>query len=88
MAHIRMTFNASAQDVFAVLADADRYGDWVVGSSAVRDADDGFPAVGTRFHHRVGVGPLKIDDHTEVLDVAPPLLLVLRANARPFGIAR
>lgn len=88
MAAATITIDASAEDVFAVLADADSYGTWVVGSDTIRAADAGFPALGTRFHHRVGVGPIKTDDHTEVLAVNRPFLLELRANARPFGIAR
>jgi uncharacterized protein YndB with AHSA1/START domain len=82
-----ITIDASPEDVFEVLADADSYGEWVVGSDTIRDADAGFPAQGTRFHHRVGVGPIKTHDHTEVLDVNRPYLLELRANARPFGTA-
>lgn len=88
MATVRITVDASAEDVFAVLADPDSYGHWVVGSDTIRDADPDFPARGTRFHHRVGTGPLKTNDHTKVLDVNPPFLLELQANARPFGTAR
>lgn len=74
--------------VFAVLSDPWSYGHWVVGSDTIRDADPGWPAVGTRFHHRVGVGPLKVDDHTEVVECDPPRRLVLHAKARPLGTAR
>ena len=74
--------------VFAVLADPRSYGDWVVGSDTIRDADPAWPAAGSRFHHRVGVGPLKLDDHTEVLEVDPPSKLVLHARARPLGTAK
>lgn len=87
MATATITVDVSPEDVFAVLSDADSYGEWVVGSDTIRDADVGFPAQGTRFHHRVGVGPLKTNDHTEVLDVNRPYLLELRAKARPFGTA-
>jgi len=73
--------------VFEVLSDPDSYGYWVVGSERIRNADPGFPKQGTRFHHTVGFGPFKIDDHTEVLDSAPPRLLKLRAKARPLGTA-
>lgn len=73
--------------VFAVLSDPDSYADWVVGSHSVRDADPAWPAVGSRFHHRVGLGPLTVNDHTEVLRVDPPHRLVLRARARPLGTA-
>ncbi len=74
--------------VFAVLSDADSYGEWVVGSRAIRDVDAGFPAVGTRFHHQVGVPPLVLNDHTEVLESEAPTRIVLRAKTRPFATAR
>ena len=73
--------------VFQVLSDPEVYGDWVVGSHSIRDADPHWPAVGARFHHRVGAGPFTVNDHTEVLEVDPPGRLVLRARARPFGTA-
>ena len=73
--------------VFAVLADWRSYGDWVVGSRMIRGADPGFPAVGTRFHHQVGIGPLNLNDHTEVLEVDAPRKLILKAKARPLGTA-
>ena len=79
--------DAPPERVFAVLADADAYGTWVVGSKYIRGADPGFPAKGTRFHHAFGVGPLTVKDHTEVVDVAAPRRLVLRAKARPLGTA-
>ena len=74
--------------VFEVLSDPDAYAFWVVGSETVRDADDSWPAVGSKFHHRIGLGPIKINDNTEVVDAAPPHLLVLQARARPLGTAR
>lgn len=77
--------DAPPERVFDVLADPDAYAHWVVGSDTIRDADHDFPAVGSKFHHRVGVGPLKVNDHTEVLDAYPPYRLELKANARPLG---
>lgn len=88
MAITRRHISVSSQRVFAVLADSGAYGDWVVGSDKVRDADPQWPAVGSRFRHRVGVGLLKLHDHTEVIEVVPGRQLVLRAKARPFGTAR
>jgi uncharacterized protein YndB with AHSA1/START domain len=88
MARNERLIPASPERVFAVLADPYAYARWVVGSETIRDADDGWPAVGTRFHHRVGWGPLKIEDHTEVVSVDPPNRLVLHAKARPLGTAR
>jgi hypothetical protein len=78
---------ASPQAIWDVLASAGEYAHWVVGSQRVRDADDAFPATGTRFHHAVGVGPLSVRDHTEVIAAEPPVRLQLRAKARPFGTA-
>ena len=80
--------DATPERVFEVLSDWRCYGHWVVGSSHMRGVDPGFPAVGTRFHHTVGFGPLKLSDHTEVLDANPPWRLELRAKARPLGTAR
>jgi uncharacterized protein YndB with AHSA1/START domain len=80
--------SAPPERVFAVLSEPQTYGDWVVGSDSIRDADPAWPATGSRFHHRVGVGPLKLNDHTEVLEVDPPRRLVLHARARPLGTAK
>jgi uncharacterized protein YndB with AHSA1/START domain len=89
MARNQRLMPVSPERVFSVLADPSSYGHWVVGSDTVRDAEPGWPAVGTRFHHRVGFGPLKVNDHTEVVESDPPRRLVLHAKARPlFGTAR
>lgn len=69
--------------VWNTLADPANYGDWVVGSKRIRDADPEFPAPGSRFHHTVGFGPLTIRDHSEVLEAEPPRRLRLRVKARP-----
>jgi uncharacterized protein YndB with AHSA1/START domain len=81
-------FSVPPARVFAVLSDPESYADWVVGSHDIRDADANWPAVGSRFHHRVGTGPLTVNDHTEVLQVDPGHRLVLRARARPVGTAQ
>jgi hypothetical protein len=59
----------------------------VVGAKEFRDADPEFPAIGSKFHHRVGIGPLTLADHTEVIDVNPPWRIELKAKARPLGAA-
>jgi uncharacterized protein YndB with AHSA1/START domain len=79
---------ASPDEVFAVLANSENYGDWVVGSDTIRDADATWPRVGSRFHHRIGFGPFKINDHTEVIEVDAPHRLIMHARARPLGTAR
>ena len=79
--------DAPPERVFEILSDPDNYGYWVVGSKRIRDADPGFPAVGTKFHHTVGFGPVEVDDHTSVLESHPPRRLKLQAKARPLGTA-
>jgi uncharacterized protein YndB with AHSA1/START domain len=73
--------------VWDALADAGGFGYWVVGSSEIRDADGHWPDPGSRFHHTVGIGPLRISDHTEAVEARRPRLLRLRAKARPIGTA-
>ena len=87
MAVNEIHIDAPPERVFEVLADWRSYGDWVVGSRFIRGADPGVPAAGTRFHHQVGVGPLHLNDHTQVLEVDQPRKLVLKAKARPLGTA-
>jgi uncharacterized protein YndB with AHSA1/START domain len=74
--------------VWDVLADPAGYGYWVVGSKEIRDAEPGFPAPGTKFHHTIGFGPLTLSDHTEVLAAERPAFLCLRAKGRPIGTAQ
>ncbi len=74
--------------VWDALADPASYGYWVVGSKVIRDADAQWPAAGSRFHHTIGVGPLKIADHTESLEADPPRLLRMLTKARPLGTAQ
>jgi NAD(P)-dependent dehydrogenase (short-subunit alcohol dehydrogenase family)/uncharacterized protein YndB with AHSA1/START domain len=87
MATNRVHVAATPEEVFAVLSDPERYPEWVVGAAGVRDHDEEFPAVGSRFHHEVGAWPLNLKDHTEVVEVEPPRRLVLKAKARPLGTA-
>jgi uncharacterized protein YndB with AHSA1/START domain len=71
--------------VFEVLADPLRYAEWVVGAANVRAADDGWPAPGSRLHHSTGLGPLSIDDSTEVVACDRPRRLELLAHLGPLG---
>ena len=63
------------------------YGYWVVGSKAIRDAEPEWPAPGSKFHHTIGFGPLKLSDHTVALETEPPHRFRLRAKGRPAGTA-
>lgn len=87
MATNRVHIHATPEEVFAVLADPDCYPRWVVGAAGIRDSDEEFPAVGSRFHHKVGSWPVGVKDYTEVMELDPPHRIVLKAKARPLGTA-
>jgi NAD(P)-dependent dehydrogenase (short-subunit alcohol dehydrogenase family)/uncharacterized protein YndB with AHSA1/START domain len=87
MARNRVHIDAAPEEVFAVLSNPNCYPEWVVGAAGVRDHDENFPEVGSRFHHKVGTWPLSLKDHTEVVEVDPPRRIVLKAKARPLGTA-
>ena len=73
--------------VWDVLADGWLYPLWVVGATRMRAVDAGWPEVGTKLHHSVGVWPLVLDDNTEVLECDPGRHLRLRARGWPIGEA-
>jgi uncharacterized protein YndB with AHSA1/START domain len=76
------------EQVFGLLADGAQYHQWVMGAADVRAADDAWPAPGARIHHSTGVGPLTIDDSTEVVACDPPARLELLAHLGPLGSFR
>lgn len=84
MAFTSREIAASVSDTFRVISDPTTYPDWLVGASHIRDVDDQWPAPGSRFHHRVGVGPVSLPDHSTVLDFEPDRMLRLMVKARPF----
>ena len=88
MARNEIMVAAPPEAVFDVLSDPRCYGEWVVGSSDIRAADPEWPAAGAAFDHKVGLGPLKTADSTEVLASRPPRYLQLLAHARPLPAAR
>lgn len=79
--------DATAEDVWAVLSDGWLYANWVVGASRVRGVDDHWPAIGAKIHHSVGLWPVLLDDHTEVVAATPGREIVLKARAWPVGEA-
>jgi uncharacterized protein YndB with AHSA1/START domain len=85
MATARTFIHAAPEDIFNVLSNADAYEHWVVGCQEVRDHDAAFPEPGSSFEHRLGIGPLRIQDITTVVDCVPPRRLVLRTKAWPLG---
>jgi hypothetical protein len=54
MATTRTQIAASPDEVLVALANPENYGDCVVDSDAIRDADPTWLKVGSRFHHRIG----------------------------------
>ena len=76
---------ASSSAVQAVLSDGWLWAGWVVGATHIRDVDKAWPAVGAKLHHRVGVWPATISDHTEVKVFEGERQLVLRVRAWPVG---
>jgi hypothetical protein len=88
MAEVTHVIGVAPSRVFAVLADGWAYPLWVVGATHMRDVDDNWPQIGSRIHHSVGIWPLLLEDHTEVVDMQPDQRLELAARAWPTGTAR
>lgn len=84
MAHVSIELAAPPEAAFALLTDPWSYPRWLVGASAIRAVDGDWPAPGSRFHHRVGFGPLAVPDSSEVLAIEAPGLLRLAVRARPL----
>ena len=87
MSENSIIIDASATDVWDVLADGWLFPLWVVGACRIRAVQPSWPAEGSRIHHSVGVWPGVVDDHTEVLARHEGRALRLRARAWPFGEA-
>ena|SRR5215207_499018 len=88
MAVTRRRLAAPIDAVASVFADPRTYDGIVVGSRRIRWFDPNWPAVGSRFDHTIGFGPITILDHTEVLSEELPERLELAAGIRPLGVFR
>ena len=88
MARTTIHVSVEPERVFGVLADPFLYPQWVVGCKEVRRVDGDWPEPGATFHHSVGLGPISVRDSTSVVESEPAQRLVLRARARPTGVAR
>jgi hypothetical protein len=86
-AKVEHRIEAPPEAVWAVLADGWSYATWVVGASRIREVDRNWPHVGARVLHSVGLWPLLLNDHTEVVSETPNRELVLAARAWPAGEA-
>jgi uncharacterized protein YndB with AHSA1/START domain len=76
---------ASPQAVWDVLADAGAYGEWVVGTQHVAEADAAWPEPGSELQYRIGAGPISVGDHTTVVEADEPRHLLLRAQLKHLG---
>ncbi|MFD5835973.1 SRPBCC family protein [Streptomyces collinus] len=88
MARNRRLILSSPSEVWDLLSDGHRYGEWVSGTQQVTAADPHWPEVGARLQVRVGLGPLVLDDTCVVRICEPRRRLELEARADPFGAAR
>ena len=88
MAVTTLHLDQPPEAVFAVLADPWRYADWVVGAKRIRHVDESWPEPGSRFHHKVGVGPVEIRDSSVCEAVDIDRAISLRVKAWPAGAAR
>jgi uncharacterized protein YndB with AHSA1/START domain len=86
MARTAMHVDANPEAVFKVLADGERYADWVVGATKVRSAAPAFPAPGSALQPTVGIRLFGLPARTEVIDVDPPECLVLDARVGGFHV--
>ena len=74
----------SPERVFEYLLDPDTYPRWLIGAETMRAVDDDWPAPGSRFHHRVGMWPVRIEDYSEIVELDPPRMLHLSVRASPI----
>jgi hypothetical protein len=88
LARNRRLILSSPSEVWDLLSDGYRYGEWVTGTQQVLAADPHWPAPGARLRVRVGVGALTLDDICVVRVCEPRRRLELEAKAEPFGAAR
>lgn len=74
---------AAPEEVFAVLRDPTRYGDWVVGTEKTVPGDGRWPEPGSDLRYSTA-GPIRLRDRTIVVHADEPRRLVLRSKASPL----
>jgi Polyketide cyclase / dehydrase and lipid transport len=85
MAYTSREIAAGAMEAFAVLIDPETYPRWLGGARAIRSVDPTWPKPGSKFHHVVGFGPLRLADSSEVLEIdESAMMLRLEVRARPL----
>jgi uncharacterized protein YndB with AHSA1/START domain len=84
MAFTSRIIDAPAGVVWAALIDPSTYPDWLIGTREVREIESDWPAIGSGFHHSVGVPPLVLRDRTHITAILPGRRLELAVKARPL----
>ncbi|MGW0872826.1 SRPBCC family protein [Streptomyces sp. NPDC002740] len=79
---------ASPQTVWDVLADGDRYSEWVVGPSSTQELTGEWPRVDAKIAYEIRVGPVTLANETIVRRCREPDVLELEARAGVLGTAR
>ncbi len=79
---------ASPQTVWAVLADGDRYAEWVVGTSDSTPLRGRWPEKGAAITYEVRLGPARLTNETVVRRCEEGTALELEAHAGWLGTAR
>ncbi|WP_282794843.1 SRPBCC family protein [Streptomyces sp. CC224B] len=75
-------------DVWAVLADGNRYAEWVVGTASSRPVHGRWPHKDAAIAYEVRLGPLRLSSETVVRRCEEGSVLELEAKAGPLGTAR
>jgi hypothetical protein len=88
VARNRRLILSSPSEVWDLLSDGYRYGEWVTGTQQILAADPHWPNEGARLRVRVGLASLTLDDTCVVRICEPRRRLELEAKAARFGAAR
>ena len=88
MAENHAYIDAPPDAVFDVLANAETYGHWVVGSSQIRGVEGDWPEPGAKFHHTQGAFGIGLEDSTSSIAAVRPRQLVTEVRFRPFMVGK
>ncbi|MFE4546397.1 SRPBCC family protein [Streptomyces sp. NPDC056785] len=78
----------SPEEVWEVLSDVARYGDWVAGTSRVEPSEGQWPQLGATLRYHIDIGPLTLNNRTVVRRSEPASVLELEADSGHLGTAR
>ncbi|MDG9719911.1 SRPBCC family protein [Streptomyces sp. DH24] len=78
----------SPERVWSVIADGDRYAEWVVGAAESRPTRGQWPQLGAAIEYEVAFGPVRLSNQTVVRRCVEGSVLELEAHAGVLGTAR